>query len=64
VAFETFGEMDCKLLLHSKAVYYFFRPIPKKLAGNNDKLDLYIIPDSEVFGVHIQRGIGLGQVQK
>jgi hypothetical protein len=64
VAFETFGTMDCKLLLHSRAAYYFFRPIPKKLAERNDKLDLYMLPDSEVLGVHIQRGLSLHKVEK
>jgi hypothetical protein len=64
VAFQTFGGMDCKLLLHSKEVYYFFRPIPKSLAEGTDKLDLYMIPDSDVLGIHIQRGVDLSQVQK
>jgi hypothetical protein len=59
VAFETFGGMDCKLLLHSKGVYYFFRPIRKTPANSMDKLDLYIIPDSDVVAVHIQRGLNL-----
>jgi hypothetical protein len=62
VAYETFGAMDCKLLLHSKGVYYFFRPIAKSLTKRTDKLDLFMIPDSDVLGVHIQRGVDLGVI--
>lgn len=61
VAYQTFGGMDCKLLLHSKGSYYFFRPVAKSLAEKTDKLDLFMIPDSDVLGVHIQRGIDLGE---
>ena len=64
VAFEMFGTIDCKLLLHSKGVYYFFQPIPKNSAETDDKLDLYMIPDSEVLGVHIQRGLSVPKVKK
>lgn len=64
VGYENFGAMDCKLLLHSKGVYFFFRPIPKAFTDNADKLDLYMIPDSEVLGVHIQRGVALSEINK
>ena len=63
VAFQIFGAMTCKLLLHSKGAYYFFRPIPQSLTAKADKLDLYILSDSEVLGIHIQRGIDLSEVQ-
>jgi hypothetical protein len=64
VAFETFGGMDCKLLLHSKGLYYFFRPLSNSLAGRTDKLDLFLIPDSDVLGVHIQRGVDLSETRR
>jgi hypothetical protein len=64
IAFETFGQMECKLLLHSKGMYYFFRPIPTILSGKADKLDLYALSDSEVLGVHIQRGLVLPRLPK
>jgi hypothetical protein len=64
VAFQTFGTMDCKLLIHSKSTYYFFRPIPQSLASNTDKLDLYMIPDAEVLAMHLQRGIDLSGMKR
>jgi hypothetical protein len=60
VEFKTYGSLDCKLLLHSKNTYYFFQPVPKvgegtlKVLGS---LSLYTLSDSEVIGVHIQRGL-------
>jgi hypothetical protein len=63
VAYETFGAMDCKLLLRSKGAYIFFRPIAKSLTDKSDKVDLYIVPDSDIVGVHIQRGIDSGSIQ-
>lgn len=50
----TLGSLDCKLLLHNKNSYYFFEPIPKEHAGN---MNLFILADSDVAQVHIQRGI-------
>jgi hypothetical protein len=50
----TFGTYDCKLLLHSKTAYYFFLPIPAAGAGN---LNLYVLPDAQVVGVHELRGL-------
>ena len=64
VGYETFGAMDCKLLLHSKSVYFFFRPIAKTFTRKTDKLDLFVIPDSEVLGVHIQRGVDLSEISE
>jgi hypothetical protein len=64
VGYETFGGMDCKLLLHSKGLYYFFPPIAKSLAERTDKLDLFMIADSDVLGVHVQRGVDLREVHK
>lgn len=64
VSYENFGGMDCKLLLHSGGLYYFFQPIKKSLVGKSDKLDLFMIPESEVLGVHIQRGVDLRNITK
>lgn len=61
VGSDTFGTSDCKLLLHTNSAYYFFPPVPRRLVRNFDKLDLYVIPDSAVTGVHLQRGIDLGK---
>jgi hypothetical protein len=51
---ETYGSMDCKLLLHSKGSYYFFKPVRAYGIGS---LNLYVLPDSELVGVHVQRGL-------
>ena len=48
------GSLDCKLLLHYKNTYYFFQPVPEKGPGN---LNLYALSDSDLAGVHVQRGL-------
>lgn len=58
VDFGTYGSMDCKLLLHLKDTYYFFLPVPQAAGGN---VNLYTISESDLTGVHIQRGIEGGQ---
>lgn len=50
----TFGSLDCKLLLHYKSAYYFFQPVPKEPAGS---LNLFVLSDSDLSGIHIQRGL-------
>jgi uncharacterized membrane protein YhaH (DUF805 family) len=50
----TFGSLDCKLLLHYKSAYYFFQPVPKERAGS---MNLYVLSESELAGVHVQRGL-------
>jgi hypothetical protein len=50
----AFGTLDCKLLLHQRNTYYFFQPIPGQKAGS---MNLYMLSDSDVEGVHIQRGL-------
>jgi hypothetical protein len=64
VGYQNFGAMDCKLLLHSKGLYYFFRPIAKASADQTDNVDLFMIPESEVLGIHVQRGVDLRGVEK
>jgi uncharacterized membrane protein YhaH (DUF805 family) len=51
---RTFGSLDCKLLLHYKSTYYFFQPVPKERAGS---MNLYILADSDLAGIHVQRGL-------
>ena len=48
------GSLDCKLLLHHKNTYYFFQPVPEKGPGS---LNLYALSDSDLAGVHVQRGL-------
>ena len=55
VGHETYGSMDCKLLLHFKGSYYFFQPVPVAGAGS---INVYVLADSDLAGVHIQRGLG------
>jgi hypothetical protein len=50
----TFGSPDCKLLLHYKSTYYFFQPVPKDGTGS---MNLYTLSDSDLDGVHVQRGL-------
>lgn len=56
---ETYGSLDCKLLLHSKGTYYFFTPIPspQKALIDVGSLNVYTLADSDVTGVHISRGL-------
>lgn len=56
---ETYGSLDCKLLLHSKGIYYFFTPIPSPQNALIDvgSLNVYTLADSDVTGVHISRGL-------
>lgn len=54
---ETYGSLDCKLLLHSKGTYYFFTPIPKPDDAPIDSLNIYTLAESDVTGVHILRGL-------
>lgn len=51
---ESYGSMDCKLLLHLKGTYYFFQPLPANGIGS---LNLYMLSDSDIVGVHVQRGL-------
>ena len=51
---ESFGSLDCKLLLHYKSEYYFFQPVPKDRAGS---LNVYMLSDSDLAGTHVQRGL-------
>lgn len=54
VDYQTYGSSDCKLLLHSKGIYYFFTPVPKQGVGS---LNVYTLADSDVTGIHILRGL-------
>lgn len=54
VDFNAYGSADCKLLLHFKNTYYFFQPVPKKGVGS---INLYMLSDSDVVGIHLQRGL-------
>ena len=61
VAFETTYEVEgepgfCRLLLHSQGVYYFFQSISASQAAISANIDVYVIPDSEIEAVQIQRG--------
>lgn len=51
---DTYGSMDCKLLLHSKGAYYFFKPVRAPGIGS---LNLYVLSDADLLGVHVQRGL-------
>jgi len=55
---ETYGSLDCKLLLHSKGTYYFFIPIPNpgESLTKSGNLNVYTLADPDVTGVHILRG--------
>ena len=54
---EDFSQAGFKLLIHANQHYYLFRPlkdIPSQPASN---LFLYVVPDSRVRSVRIERGI-------
>lgn len=52
VEFETYGSMDCKLLLHINETYYFFLPVDPNATGS---MNVYTLSDSDVLGVHVQQ---------
>lgn len=52
VEFETYGSMDCKLLLHLNGTYYFFLPVDPGATGS---MNVYTLSDSDVLGVHVQQ---------
>ncbi|MGO9166673.1 MAG: hypothetical protein ACLP56_07355 [Candidatus Sulfotelmatobacter sp.] len=60
VEHETYGSMDCKLLLHFKGTYYFFQPVHPGIGS----LNLYMLSDSDLVGVHIQRGLDQNEESK
>jgi len=51
---KTYGSMDCKLLLHTDAIYYFFEPVPDTNGGN---INLYALSESQILGVHVQHAL-------
>lgn len=59
VDYQTYGSSDCKLLLHSNGIYYFFTPVPspKDALTGVGSLNVYTLADSDVTGVHILRGL-------
>ncbi|MGA9133442.1 MAG: hypothetical protein ACLQHT_21120 [Terracidiphilus sp.] len=59
VGYQTYGILECKLLLHSKGTYYFFTPIrnPDESLAKGGNLNVYTLADSDVTGMHILRGI-------
>jgi hypothetical protein len=54
VEWNSLGSPDCKLLMHYKGMYYFFKPVTKVGQGN---LLLYALSDSDLLATHIQRGL-------
>jgi uncharacterized membrane protein YhaH (DUF805 family) len=54
IEWNSLGSPDCKLLLHYKGTYYFFKPVSKE---GQDNLLLYMLFDADLIAVHEQRGI-------
>ena len=54
---QIFDQAGYRLLIHANEQYYFFRPIKDGQGLPASNLDLYVVPDSRVRSVHIQRGI-------
>jgi len=54
---EEFDQAGFKLLVHANERYYLFRPIKESPSLPASNLDLYVVPDSRVRSVYIQRGI-------
>ena len=57
----TLGSLDCKLLMHPKTTYYFFKPVSRVGADN---LNLYMLCDSDLIAAQVQRGLGRNEVIK
>jgi len=54
---EEFDQPGYRLLIHAKGQYYLFRPIKDVSGLPASNIDLYVVPDSRVRSIHIQRGI-------
>jgi hypothetical protein len=52
VEFETYGSLDCKLLLHLNGMYYFFPPVDPNATG---QMNVFTLSESDVLGVHVQQ---------
>jgi hypothetical protein len=59
LGYLAYDTIDCRLLLHSRNVYIFFKPIRVSTAGRprQGNINLFMVPDSDVLGVHIRRGV-------
>lgn len=54
VEWNSLGSADCKLLLHEKNAYYFFRPVASK---GDDTLQVYVLADSDLIAVYEESGL-------
>jgi hypothetical protein len=52
---EEYDRLSYKLLIHANGQYYFFKPL--KDDPNPGPLDLFVVPDSRVGRIRIQRGV-------
>jgi hypothetical protein len=52
------NSLDCRLLVNSKGLYYFFEPIPGPPTGADSpsNIQLYAVPENAVQVVRVQRG--------
>jgi hypothetical protein len=52
------NSLDCRLLVNSKGLYYFFEPIPgpPSASGSTFNIQLYAVPENSVKVVRLQRG--------
>jgi hypothetical protein len=44
-------------LMHSNSTDYFFQPVPAAIEAASMNLNLYMLKDSDLNGVHVQRGL-------
>ncbi|MGD0778854.1 MAG: hypothetical protein ABSC05_39260 [Candidatus Solibacter sp.] len=54
IEWNSLGSPDCKLLMHYKSTYYFFKPVSRE---GQDNLLLYMLFDADLIAAHEQRGI-------
>ncbi len=54
---EEFAKAGFRLLIHANQQYYLFRPLKNTQSQPASNIDIYVVPDSRVRTIHIQRGI-------
>jgi len=54
---KEFAEAGFRLLIHANEHYYLFRPLDNTQGLPASNIDIYVVPDSRVRTIHIQRGI-------
>jgi hypothetical protein len=61
VEWNSLGSPDCKLLMHYKSTYYFFKPVSRE---GQDNLLMYALSEPDIIAVHIERGLDRNEKER